>query len=117
MVIATGGDWSDKKDDEGNPVGYAAVGYGIGEDEAEASIAKLPSNQPGFENLRAVKDHNLHSMWHQFYNSPFNYLALLQIAEWINPEAYEDMDIDKQWMQAQEKYSPVAGEGTFFSTN
>lgn len=101
----------------GNPVGYAAVGYGIGEDEAEASIAKLPSNQPGFENLRAVKEHKLHGMWHQFYNSPFNYLALLQIAKWINPEAYEDMDVDKEWMQAQEKYSPVAGEGTFFSTN
>ena len=117
MVIATGGDWSEKKDDEGNPVGYAAVGYGIGEDEAEASIAKLPSNQPGFENLRAVKEHKLHGMWHQFYNSPFNYLALLQIAKWINPEAYEDMDVDKEWMQAQEKYSPVAGEGTFFSTN
>lgn len=117
MVIATGGDWSEKKDDQGNPVGYAAVGYGIGEDEAEASIAKLPSNQPGFENLRAVKEHKLHGMWHQFYNSPFNYLALLQIAAWINPEAYKDMDVDKQWMEAQEKYSPVAGEGTFFSTN
>mgnify|MGYP002039784512 FL=1 len=60
---------------------------------------------------------SFHSMWHQFYDSPFNYLALLQVAEWIDSEAYADMDVAKQWMDAQEKYSPVSGEGTFFSTN
>ena len=117
MIIATGGDWSEMKDDEGHPVGYAAVGYGIDEKEAKGSIAKLPEKQAGFDKLRAVKEHHLHSMWHQFYNSPFNYLALLQVAEWIDPEAYTDMDVAKQWMDAQEKYSPVSGEGTFFSTN
>ena len=35
----------------------------------------------------------------------------------FDPEAYADMDVAKQWMDAQEKYSPVSGEGTFFSTN
>ena len=117
MIIATGGDWSEMKDDEGHPVGYAAVGYGIDEKEAKGSVAKLPGKQAGFDKLRAVKEHHFHSMWHQFYNSPFNYLALLQVAEWIDPEAYADMDVAKQWMDAQEKYSPVSGEGTFFSTN
>ena len=117
MIIATGGDWSDMKDDEGHPVGYAAVGYGIDEKEAKGSVAKLPGKQAGFDKLRAVKEHHFHSMWHQFYDSPFNYLALLQVAEWIDPEAYADMDVAKQWTDAQEKYSPVSGEGTFFSTN
>ena len=101
MIIATGGDWSEKKDDQGNPVGYAAVGYGIDESEAKASIAKLPEVQPGFESLRAVKDNQLHALWHQFYNSPFNYLALLQIAQWINPEAYEDIDVEQKWLDSQ----------------
>lgn len=117
MIIATGGDWSEKKDDQGNPVGYAAVGYGIDESEAKASIAKLPEVQPGFESLRAVKDNQLHALWHQFYNSPFNYLALLQIAQWINPEAYEDIDVEQKWLDSQKKYSPISGEGTLFSTN
>ena len=117
MIIATGGDWSEMKDDEGHPVGYAAVGYGIDEKEAKGSVAKLPGKQAGFDKLRAVKEHHFHSMWHQFYDSPFNYLALLQVAEWVDPEAYADVDVAKQWMDAQEKYSPVSGEGTFFSTN
>ncbi|MDN8595888.1 ABC transporter substrate-binding protein [Corynebacterium tuberculostearicum] len=117
MIIATGGDWSEMKDDEGHPVGYAAVGYGIDEKEAKGSVAKLPGKQAGFDKLRAVKEHHFHSMWHQFYDSPFNYLALLQVAEWVDPEAYADTDVAKQWMDAQEKYSPVSGEGTFFSTN
>ena len=117
MIIATGGDWSEKKDDEGNPVGYAAVGYGIEESEAQASIARLPEVQPGFDNLRAVQDNQLHALWHQFYNSPFNYLALLQIAQWINPDAYEDIDVEQEWLESQKKYSPISGEGTLFITN
>lgn len=117
MIIATGGDWSEMKDDAGNPVGYAAVGYGIDESSAKASIEKLPEIQPGFEDLRAVKDHQLHALWHQFYNSPFNHLALLQIAQWINPEAYEDIDVEQKWMDSQEKYSPISGDGTLFMTN
>ena len=63
------------------------------------------------------KGHNLHGLWHQFYNSPFNYLALLQIAAWLHPEDYADVNVQQEWAEAQEKYSPVPGDGTFFSTN
>ncbi|MDY6051672.1 MAG: ABC transporter substrate-binding protein [Rothia sp. (in: high G+C Gram-positive bacteria)] len=117
IIIATGGDWSEKRNKEGNPVGYAALGYRISETEAQESINKLYQEQAGFDTLTAVKTGNVHGLWHQFYNSPFNYLALLQIASWMHPEAYADIDVNTQWMQAQEKYSPVTGEGTFFSTS
>ena len=64
-----------------------------------------------------MKDGQLHGLWHQFYNSPFNYLALLQIAAWLHPEDYSDIDVPAEWMKAQEKYSPVSGDGVFFSTS
>lgn len=117
MIIATGGDWSAKVDEAKGHRGFAAVGYGISEHDAHASATELADVQPGFSDLNAVKNHQLHGLWHQFYNSPFNYLALLQIAAWLHPEDYSDIDVDKAWDEAQEKYSPIAGEGTFFSTN
>lgn len=117
MIIATGGDWSTKVDSSKGHSGFAAAGYGISEKDAHDSAATLASAQPGFEDLSAVKEHNLHGLWHQFYNSPFNYLALLQIAAWLHPEDYADVDVQQEWADAQEKYSPVPSDGTFFSTN
>ena len=117
MIIATGGDWSAKVDSSKGHTGFAAAGYGISDKDAHDSAATLASVQPGFEELTAVKEHNLHGLWHQFYNSPFNYLALLQIAAWLHPEDYADIDVQQEWADAQEKYSPVPGDGTFFSTN
>ncbi|MGV0329508.1 ferrisiderophore receptor Irp6A [Corynebacterium sp. HMSC056E09] len=117
MIIATGGDWSAKVDNAKGHTGFAAAGYGISEKDAHESAASLAGVQPGFEDLSAVKEHNLHGLWHQFYNSPFNYLALLQIAAWLHPEDYADVNVQKEWAEAQEKYSPVPGDGTFFSTN
>lgn len=117
MIIATGGDWSAKVDSAKGHTGFAAAGYGISEKDAHDSAASLAGVQPGFEDLSAVKEHNLHGLWHQFYNSPFNYLALLQIAAWLHPEDYADVDVQQEWAEAQEKYSPVPGDGTFFSTN
>lgn len=117
MIIATGGDWSAKVDNAKGHTGFAAAGYGISEKDAHDSAASLAGVQPGFEDLSAVKEHNLHGLWHQFYNSPFNYLALLQIAVWLHPEDYADVNVQQEWAEAQEKYSPVPGDGTFFSTN
>lgn len=117
MIIATGGDWSAKVDNAKGHTGFAAVGYGISDKDAHDSAATLAGVQPGFEDLSAVKEHNLHGLWHQFYNSPFNYLALLQIAAWLHPEDYTDVNVQQEWAEAQEKYSPVPGDGTFFSTN
>ncbi|MHB2253184.1 ABC transporter substrate-binding protein [Corynebacterium aurimucosum] len=117
MIIATGGDWSAKVDNAKGHTGFAATGYGISDKDAHDSAASLASVQPGFEDLSAVKEHNLHGLWHQFYNSPFNYLALLQIAAWLHPEDYADVNVQQEWAEAQEKYSPVPGDGTFFSTN
>lgn len=114
VIIATGGDWATKKDKDGNPATFASAGYGISMADAEKSLQHLPSVQPAFDLLRAPKEGNLYAIWHQFYNSPFNYLALLQIAQWLHPEDYTDVDVAKEWKDAHEKYAPFSGEGAFF---
>lgn len=114
-IIATGGDWGSKVGKDG-AVGYIALGYDIDQAMAQASVDKAAELQPGFEQLKAFEDGNFHAMWHQFYNSPFNYVALLQIAKWVNPEHFKDVDVDAAWSEAQEKFSPIGDEGTFFST-
>lgn len=114
VIIATGGDWSAKKGKDGKPATFASAGYAIPQEDAEKSLQHLPSVQPAFDLLRAPKEGNLHAIWHQFYNSPLNYLALLQIAQWLHPEDYHDVDIAKEWSEAHDKYVPFSGEGSFF---
>ncbi|WKD58731.1 ABC transporter substrate-binding protein [Corynebacterium caspium] len=116
VIIATGGDWSNKKNSAGDPAAYAAAGYGIDSVSAQETMKKAIAAQPGFELLDAPKSGDFHSMWHQFYNSPFNYLAMLQIAAWLHPDKFQDIDVQQKWLDAQERWSILPGEGAFFNT-
>lgn len=117
VIISTGGDWSAKKNKQGEPAQFAAAGYDIDPATAQETLNNLITNQPGFELLKAPKNGQLHNIWHQFYNSPLNYVALLQIAKWLHPEDYKDVDIEAVWQDAHEKFMPFSGEGAFFATN
>ncbi|MDO5722733.1 MAG: ABC transporter substrate-binding protein [Actinomycetaceae bacterium] len=117
VIIATGGDWSTKKTKAGDPAQFAAAGYGIDEATAKDTLNKLVENQAGFDLLQAPKNGDLHNIWHQFYNSPLNYVALAQIAKWIHPDQYEDVDIDQMWKEAHDKFMPISSDGIFFVTN
>lgn len=116
VVIATGGAWNKKTTADGKPVSYASAGYGVDPMKAEASMHTLLASQAGFELLDAPKNGQFHSIWHQFYNSPFNYLAMLQIAQWLHPDEFKDVDVQKKWMDAHERWDIMSGEGAFFNT-
>lgn len=117
IIITTGGDWSKKKNKAGQPIKYAAAGYGVDPATGRQTLNDLVTNQSGFELLKAPKEGNLHNIWHQFYDSPLNYVALVQMAKWIHPEQYQDVDVNQLWKDAHNQFMPFAPEGTFFVTN
>jgi iron complex transport system substrate-binding protein len=113
QVIITGSNW------ELYVPGGAWVGVGPGADKATASgkLAKL-MERPAFTGIKAVKDGNVHAIWHQFYNSPYQFVAVQQIAKWLHPDLFKDLDPDQTFRTMHERFLPVAYRpGYFVSLN
>lgn len=114
-IIATGGSWA-KKTDKAQAVPHASLGYATDQATAEKTLNGLLQT-PGFDQLEAPKDGKFYGIWHQFYDSPFNYLAIEQIAQWLHPELFGDVDMQKEFSDAHKEFMPFDASGTFFVQN
>lgn len=66
---------------------------GAGVEEAPARIAlQRVLARPEFADLRPIKAGQAHGLWHDFYNSPYNILAIEALAKWINPDKLGSLD-------------------------
>jgi iron complex transport system substrate-binding protein len=103
QVIVTGSNW------ELYVPGGAWVGVGSGSDKAKArqKLAAL-MKRPAFTSVKAVQDRQVHAIWHQFYNSPYQFVAIQQIARWLHPELFKDLDPDQTMRVLYERFLPVA---------
>ncbi|OZI35387.1 iron ABC transporter substrate-binding protein [Bordetella genomosp. 1] len=97
VYVATG-----SRSEPGRP-GLLA-GPGVAPETAAASLDVLLS-RPGIKQLDAVQAGRAHGLWHAFYNSPYNILALEALATWLHPEAARARGID-----------PEADLGTLYGT-
>lgn len=109
QVIVTGGNW------EAYVPGGGWVGVGYGTDTA-AARAKLEAltERPAFTGVKAVKDGNVHAIWHQFYNNPFQFVALQEIATWLHPELFPDLDAEATMKELHERFLPLPYKPGFF---
>lgn len=105
VVIVTGSSW------EGYVPGGAWVGLGAGADmtEARRKLANL-MKRPAFAQTAAVKNGRVHGIWHQFYNSPYQFVAIQQIAKWLHPELFKDIDPDATMRVLHERFLPLPYE-------
>jgi iron complex transport system substrate-binding protein len=89
VVIITGSAW------DAYVPGGASVGVGPNADAGEArrKLAGL-MQRPAFRTLPAARNGQAHAIWHQFYNSPYQFVAVQQIAKWLHPELFRDVDPD-----------------------
>jgi iron complex transport system substrate-binding protein len=109
QVIVTGANW------ELYVPGGKWVGVGPGADKAlaEKKLADL-MKRPAFTDIKAVKDGNVHAIWHQFYNNPYQFVAVQQIAKWLHPELFKDLDPEATFKELHERFLPVAYESGYF---
>lgn len=75
----------------GNRIPGVLLGAGVDEQTARDSLAKITA-RPEFAPLRPIQAGQAHGLWHDFYNSPFNILAIEAMARWIHPERFADLD-------------------------
>lgn len=113
QVLATGGDWAKKKLNKDSKVGFLPLGYTIDKETATNGL-KAIMEQPGFSELKAVKSGDVHGVYHQLYDSPWNFIAYQQFAKWSNPDAFKDVDTEKSWKDFHSKFLPWEPSGTFF---
>lgn len=101
-VIVTGGKW------DAYVPGGKWVGVGPGADLAEAR-RKLQglTQRAAMTGIKAQETHNFHAIWHQFYNSPYQFVAIQKIAKWLHPELFADLDPDATLKELHTAFLPV----------
>lgn len=104
VIVATGANWGNTPDAKG----FVSVGPGAAKD-AEASRAALAAlmENPAFTGVKAVADRNVHAIWHQFYTSPYQFVAVQQLAKWFHPDLFGDIDPDATFREFSEKFLPI----------
>jgi len=102
-VIVTGSNW------ELYVPGGKWVGVGSGADQGKArgKLAEL-MKRPAYTGVKAVQNDQVHAIWHQFYNSPYQFVAIQQMAKWLHPELFQDLDPDQTMETLYERFLPVA---------
>ena len=111
QIIITGSNW------ELYVPGGNWVGVGPGADQAEAArkLAVL-MERPAFTGVKAVQDGNVHAIWHQFYNSPYQFVAIQQIAKWLHPDLFKDVDADQTFREMHDRFLPVEYRPGYFAS-
>ena len=104
-MVVTGGNW------DAYVPGGAWVGVGPGAD-MEAARAKLEglTTRTAVTGIKAVEEGQVHAIWHQFYNSPYYFVAVQQLARWLHPELFADLDPEATMMELHERFLPVGYE-------
>jgi len=111
IIIGTGANWAeDKPEATAVPLGYEAR-----PDVVSRTLSAL-AERPGFKDMRAVEQGNFHSIYHQFYNSPWRVVALQVFATWLHPDEFPDLDPEATFRTLHERFLPFDYEGQFWAT-
>lgn len=109
QIIVTGGMW-DAYVPGGNWVG---VGYGADIKEAHRKLENL-TKRPAFTGVKAVQDKNVHAIWHQFYNNPYQFVAIQEIAKWLHPDLFKDLDPEATFKELHARFLPLDYKPGYF---
>ncbi len=50
------------------------------------------TGRPAYAGSRPGRQQASHAIWHQFYNSPYQFVAIQQLAKWFHPTLFTDLD-------------------------
>lgn len=111
VIIGTGANWA-----EANPATQAVLfGYEATPEAVQERMAALAA-RAGWPELSAVKEGQFHSVYHQFYNSPYHFVAMQAFAKWLHPELFADLDPEATMRELHERFLPIDYSGVFWGT-
>lgn len=109
VLLGTGANWSEARPE----VTATLLGYDADPADNAARLQAL-ADRNGFKDLRAVQDGRMHSIYHQFYNSPYHFVAIQQLAKWIHPEDFADLDPEVTLATLHDRFMPFETDGQFW---
>lgn len=110
VIIATGSNWFTY-----NPEGdFVSMGYFTDPEDARARLQALGEGRPGWSSLKAINEGRHHAVWHQFYNTPYNFVVLQQFAKWFYPDEFAELDPVANFEEFHDRFLPIDYSGTFF---
>ena len=104
IVVVTGSNWTHA--DNANEFVNVGPGAAAVADASKTELAHL-LDAPAFTGTTAVKTGNVHAIWHQFYTSPYQFVAVQQLAKWFHPDLFKDLDPDATFREFHDKFLPV----------
>ncbi|MEP3847704.1 MAG: ABC transporter substrate-binding protein [Paracoccaceae bacterium] len=111
VIIGTGGNWA-----EANPATEAVLfGYEANQVAVQERLAVLAARE-GWPELSAVKNGRFHSVYHQFYNSPYHFVAMQAFAKWLHPDLFADVDPDATMKELHDEFLPIGYSGVFWGS-
>ncbi|PDT51170.1 MULTISPECIES: ABC transporter substrate-binding protein [Sinorhizobium] len=101
-VVVTSADW------QAYVPGGHWIPLGPGADPQETH-RKLEwfTTRHAYTGIAAQKTRNFHGIWHQFYNSPYEFFAVQQLAKWFHPELFADLDPDATFAEYHRRFLPI----------
>lgn len=114
IYIATAVGGSEAKD-KGDPssLPYIHMGAGVNKLRAQASF-KYMLKENDLTVLTAVQSGQAYTIWHHFYNSPLNIVAIQVFAKWLYPETFSDLDPQTTMEVLFERFQAIPLDGVYW---
>lgn len=96
----------------GAETGGIQMGAGIDPAVTRESLDRL-AHRPVVGDLSAVRDGRVYALWHSFYNSPLNIVAVEAIAKWVRPDLFADLDPDAVLADINTTFLPISLDGSY----
>ena len=102
VVVVTGANWKNFN------TSHTWVGVGPGADlsVARQRLQALMQRQ-AFKTLPVATNGNAHAIWHQFYDGPYQFVAIQVLAKWMHPELFKDIDPDATFRTFHQRFLPI----------
>ena len=81
---------------------------------ARQSLARA-NQRRGINALQAVQQGRAYAIWHHYYNSPFNVVAVQVMAKWFYPELFADLDPQATLKALYARHQPIALQGVYWT--
>lgn len=89
------------------------VGALTSDHDASASLAALVS-RPGFDAIKAIHDGNVHGISHNYYDSPYNIVAIEAFAKWFYPKQFASLNVHATQAEMYKRFLAVPPDGAYW---
>ncbi|WP_340615478.1 ABC transporter substrate-binding protein [Xenorhabdus entomophaga] len=82
---------------------------------SEKRFQKLLS-RPKLKILKSYREKRVMAIYHQYYDTPFNIIAVEAIAKWLHPNLFKDIDPHADNIYVHKTFTALDGSGVFWIT-